>query len=289
MNFEGANSPSYYVSVTNFIERYPNFLNWTPGEDWKVYQVGPTFKYPQSVHDSQLYAYNGVFMELFIRKCLCQKFQQPLMDRFTERILNNNSYENCEIKLLLTASYLKYIDPKFDAIDIVNEIKIVAMSQRLTFTEQMENVNNVMDMEVDYANLRAIQEFINSLPYDRLTYKQFCELSCEELILIGVPDFIFDDSVILQVSTSMRPELYARKCSKMFFYTLAHYYENYYHQNLKKQYTLIVYNPLLGIRYEMTININADLFRGVHSSLEKCVKILPKFTDPTMCDHYTIM
>ncbi|XP_075162316.1 uncharacterized protein LOC142234989 isoform X2 [Haematobia irritans] len=234
------------VSATIFIDRHPDILN--TDEPWKMFEVGPRFEYPQCVHDLQLYKDYGVFMELFMRKCLCKKHQQPLMDK--------NPIEVQGHIPILEKAYLNCADGNNDALDIVNDIKIVALLHRSDFGEAME---------VDYDNLRAIQQYIETLPFDRMSSKQSLDMECGQVHINGVADFIFDDSVILQVSTSMFEKPYPYKCSKVLFYALAHYYKYYY--PLEKQYTLMLYNPLLGIRHEKIININADLFNRIRSQI----------------------
>lgn len=221
-------------------------------------------------------------MELFMRKYLCSKYGRPCRDSRTEQQLQFQ-FRDRFIQQQLLAAYETYMDPHKDVMDIIEEIKFVALSHRLAHCEEMEDLDEAMSMEVDILNLSEIRNFVDSLNYNEFTYKEFYEIKCGNIHLVGVPDYVFDGSVICQVSTSMRHDVYSSKIAKSIFHALGHYAEHYYPLNLEKQYTVMIYNPLLGKKYELVPNMAPDYLRRVLDIIEVGVQNIPRRTDPFRC------
>lgn len=256
------------ISVTKFLRQYPEYQRRYENQNWSINTVGNAYDYDDSVCQGHLYAYYGVFMELFIRKCLCTRFGIDCIDKRTINILSHNRIRNRSLKHDITCAYAAYCHPQTRAIDIIDDIKLVALSNRLIHRGELEDLDDIDNMNVNFANLKEIVQFLNRLPYGDVVYKEPCDFEFDLYTLRGVPDFIFDDNVFCQISTSMYAGTYKKKIGKIALYILSHYERNYYENEEDNEYEIMIYNPLLNQTYTTYIDMSPWVFEKLHGQIE---------------------
>ncbi|XP_073838214.1 uncharacterized protein [Musca autumnalis] len=254
------------ISVTKFLQRVPQYKRMHREFEWYVQTVGNSYEYDESVCDFNLYMENGVFMELFIRKCLCKRFGMWCKDERAETFLERHNFRDYYLEQQLANAYAAYTDPEEKAMNIVEDIKLVAMTHSQNFYENAGLA--LTDYSVNYQNLKEVVKFINQLPYKYFQYKVPCGFDFGHCILSGLPDYVFDDRVFCQVATSKYPRVYRRKFAQVLFYILSHYEQNDYAEGMSKMYTVMIYNPLLGKNYTADILMTPDMYEDLQYRIE---------------------
>ncbi|XP_075162161.1 uncharacterized protein LOC142234845 [Haematobia irritans] len=248
------------ISVTGFIKTCPEYRQLYKNMTWNKEHVSNSYNYDDSIHENDLYRYYGIFMGLFIRKCLCRRFNIVCEDeRVSDLLESDDPIENYYVRRDLPTAYAVYTDHNYRPIDIIDEIKNVALGHSLNNYDD-DDISNIYDMDVNFSNLRDIVKFLNRLPYGSFQYKPSLELDLGDFTIEGQVDFIFDDYVFCQVATSMYDDAYKRKYAQVLIYVLCDYGENYYEDEEEQEYTIMIYNPLLGMTYSTEVLITPEYY-----------------------------
>lgn len=237
-----------YIPITEFVERYDTHFPRNLGTfEWTTQRVGESFVYDDSVSYHKLYAFNGIVMELVIRKYLCNKFNMPCKHDRTEKMLAQPSKFACSdmYHSLAKSYYAAYLNPSAPVSNIIDDIKMVALSEDLADCEDTEPFEYEVRMNVNPRNLDEITNYLDNMQYTTMVFQKQCDLRLRNGdILTGFADYIFDDNIFFQTTTSKYHHNPKEKLGQVILYIMGYYAEHYSGQD--KQFTIVMYNPLLG-------------------------------------------
>lgn len=248
------------TGICKSMEKYPgleHFMrNITNNNILITTKVHQSFYYPREIVEKQLWAYYGIFIDYFIRRCICEFRHENFYDPRVQKLKNpEEHFDDIRIEIFKEKKFaidLAIIDRveniKNDTFDVLEDLTIYSSYHFIRFFEDKLN-EPFVHYDKDY--LKCIQKHIEKSFDFKKTILSNPDLDCQ--YFTADCDIIYNDFIMVIRNSRFRR-------TKPDFYQLFLYAFGYYKKSGIKIKKFKFYSTLLGLEYVITLRENLNFF-----------------------------